>query len=312
MINSPWNSTSLRQHKTDVIVSELAFASSAGRGIKPEGDTVSMVTPYADKVPVFIQPITKYELGNRKVVGENSVIIDARSFSKKDMSLPGEIIINNQTQFEFALRVGELTAYWINNESTRIDLMRAGDLPATVFISWISFAIANKLGLDEETARKLQIITGIYYAHLYHDAEVTGGNGGEKIAKLVNRWTRHPVDLVFATVEDTGYMNDLGDYIAEVKKAFSSNTRVAQVNVGLLISSLSNSWFGFGAAETIAVSMEYPPVFLALIEAALNSRVWKKSGIGRQVERFARGNLGTDFTRTLGMLVGRGRFPGQR
>lgn len=304
MINSPWNSTNLKQHDVNKIVSELAFAASSGRGLKTESDNVLMVTPYAAEVPTFISPITKHELGDRKLGSSAAVVIDARSFTRKDNQLPNEIVINNQTQYEFSLRLAELTAYWVNNENSRIDLMRTGDLPASVFISWISQAISYKLGLDEETSRKLQIITGVYYAHLYHGSEVTSDREKEKIGMLVNRWTRHPIDIVLSVVADVEYMNDIHDYVKEVKKAFSSNTRISQVNVGLLFTALGNSWFGFGAVELVAVSMEYPPIFLAIVEAALNSKVWKKTAISRVTERFDRGNVGKDFTRKLSGLVG--------
>jgi hypothetical protein len=313
MIDSPWSATVLRQHKTDTIVSELMLAMASGNGVVPEGDDLFFVTAYADKVPVFNLPITRVELGDRRVANPDAVYLDARSFSKKDMNRPGEFVVNNATQYDFIARVGELTAFWLKNPDNRLDVLRAGDISAQVYISWLSYAIANKLGLDEDTARTLQILSGIFYAHLYHGAdEALSDRGKTKIAALVTRWTRAPAEMVLEQVQNVSYMNLLGDYVEEVKRTFSQNTRVDQVNVGFIIRALTNSWFGFGAQDIVAVAKEYPPVFVALIEAALNSRLWKKSQLGKLVERFDRGTTGKEFSKNLSVLVGRNNYPDAR
>lgn len=309
MINSPWNSSVLKQHPTATLVNEIVQVQISGRGIHTE-DGVQIITPYAEKVPPFIQPLTGAEFGERVFDG---VVIDGRSFTKKHPTLPGEIIINNTTQFAISLRIAQLTRFWQAYPDNRLDLMRTGDLPAQVFIAWMSYAITSKLGLDEETSRVLQILTAIYYAHLYHDTEeATSARGKEKIVRVVNRWTRHPLELIQSTVDDAGYLDTLFDYVDAVKKAFAHNTRVSQVNVGLLVSSLNNSWFGFGAQETVAVAMEYPPIFLALVEAGLNSRAFKNTRLNQVAERFSRGSAGTDFLRNLAVLVGQNKPQGSR
>lgn len=309
MIDSPWNATSFKQYRTDTLVSELMIAQASGRGIKQDGDNISIVTPYADKVPFFKIPVTRHEMGDRKVHNPNGVFVDGRSFIRKDPNQPGGVVTNNQTQYDFIYRIGELTAYWVNNRETRMDLCRAGDLPASVFISWVSFAITKQLGLDEETARSVQILTGIYYAHLYHDSgEATSLRGKATIVKLVHRWTRHPVDMIVAAVDGTEYISNLPEYIATVKAAFPENTRLSMINAGLLVTILNKSWFGFGAEELLNASVEYPPIFLALVEAAANSKVWRKTGLGMLVERFIAGNNAADFSKNLSMLVGRNRY----
>lgn len=309
MINSPWNSSVLKQHSTATLVNEVIQAKLSGRGLHDE-DGILVVTPYADKIPTFFQPLTASEFGDATYPG---IVIDGRSFTKKHPTLPGEIIINNTTQFGITLRIAKLTRFWQDNPESRLDLMRTGDLPAQVFIAWMSFASSSKLGLDEETSRVLQIITAIYYAHLYHDTEeATSARGQEKVVRLVNRWTRHPVDLIQSTVADVGYLDNLFDYVAAIKQTFAHNTRISLINVGLLNSALNRSWFGLGSEETVSVAMEYPPIFLALVEAALNSRAWKNTRLSQTTERFARGTAGSDFSRSLAMLVGQNKPAGGR
>lgn len=309
MIDSPWNATSFKQHRTETLVSELMIAQASGRGIKYDGDNIAIVTPYADKVPLFKLPVTRHEIGDRKVHNPDGVYLDGRSFMRKDPNQPGGVVTNNQTQYDFIYRMGELTAYWVNNRETRMDMCRTGDLPASVFISWVSFAITKQLGLDEETARQVQILTGIYYAHLYHDAgEATSVRGKATITKLVHRWTRHPVDMIVSAVESSPYLDSLPKYIEVLKATFPENTRVDMVNAGLVVTILNKSWFGFGAEELLNACVEYPPIFLALVEAAANSKVWRRTGLGMLVERFIVGNNAADFSKGLSTLVGRSRY----
>ena len=313
MIDSPWNSTSFKQYRTEDLVSELMIAQASGRGIKLDGDHIAIVTPYAPEVPLFKLPVTRLEMGTRKVNNPDGVFIDGRTFMRKDPSQPGGVVTNNQTQYDFAYRVGELTAYWVNNRDTRMDMCRTGDLPASVFISWVSFAITKQLGLDEETARQVQILTGIYYAHLYHDGgEVTSTRGKATVAKLVYRWTRHPADMIARAVESAPYIDTLPKYILVLKAMFPENTRLEIMNSGLLVTILNKSWFGYGAEELLNASTEYPPIFLALVEAAANSKVWRKTGLGMLVERFITGNNAAEFSKALSILVGRSRYTPMR
>jgi hypothetical protein len=310
MIDSPWKATSFKQHLTTELVSELMLAQAGGRGIVPEGDNVLIVSPHAAKVPVFNIPVTRHELGDRKAANSDAVFIDGRSFMKKDLNQAGGQIVNNQTQYDFSIRMAELTAYWVQHEATRLDLMRTSDMPASVFIAWISGAASRNLSLDEATAQVLQILTGIYYAHLYHDeAEATSPRGKGTITKLVQRWTRAPVATVATMVESCSYMGSLPDYIEVVKQVFAQNTRVSLLNNALIVMTLNKSWMGFGSEDVIAASLEYPAIFLALVEAASNSKVFRRSSLGRLVERFDTGDIGKKYSQALSVLVGRNRYP---
>lgn len=304
MIDSPWQSIWLKQHGTEKIASELAKAkvTPGALQVAEDGDVI-IITPYAQDVPVFYIPITENELGGRKLFNPGAIFVDGRSFMKKSTQIKGETVTNNQTTQEFTLRAAKLIHYWFNAPTARLDLMRTSDLPATAFTGWISSEISSKLGLDADTLRTLQIITATFYAHLYHaESEVMSERGQDKVIRLVSRWTRHPLDKI-DIVKDLAYMRGMTEYVDEVKRIFSSNTRIAMISTGLLISSLNRGWFGAGANELMTVAIEYPPVWLALVEAASNSKVYKKTGLGRVVERYSRATMAADFSKSLDILL---------
>ena len=107
-------------------------------------------------------------------------------------------------------------------------------------------------------------------------------------------------------VEDAPYMALLEDYVTHLHNHFSANTRISQVNVGFIVMSLGRSWFGFGAQEIAGCAIEYPPAFLALVEAAANTKVWRKTHLGTLVQRLgATGKTLEEFTRSMEMLAGK-------
>ena len=127
MITSPWNSTVLRQYKTGGIISELAVAKAMG-GLVADGASVVLVTPIAEKVPAFMLPITSEEYGSRKLNENGVVYVDGRSFMRREQRNASGFVVANQTQADFTVRLGELTALWVKDHSLRDDFLRVGDL----------------------------------------------------------------------------------------------------------------------------------------------------------------------------------------
>ncbi|MNZ95078.1 hypothetical protein D3C78_1142090 [compost metagenome] len=312
MINSPWNSTALRQYKLSGILSELAVAKAMG-GLISDGPTVVLVTPAAEKVPTFVLPITSEEYADRKLNDNGAVFMDARSFMRREARSDTGFVVNNQMQADFFNRIGELTALWVRDPGMREDFLRTGDIAAQVYISWVSSTIANKLGVDLEVAREIQIITALFYVQRFYSAEdCLSDRGKEKSVKLIQRWTRAPLPLITGIVDDMPYMALLEDFIKGLQAHFSNNTRISQVNAGFLVMTLGRSWFGYGAQEIAAVAIEYPPAYLSLVEAAANAKVWRKTHLGKLVENLNQNRAAEAFARSMEVLAGEARGSDRR
>lgn len=304
MIISPWNSTVLRRYQLATLVSELAIAKATG-GLIKDSASVILVTPLADKVPTFVMPLTSCEYADRKLDDSGAVFMDGRSFMRRENRADAGFVVANQLQADFFCRMGELTSLWVKDASVREDFLRTGDIAAQTYIAWVSHSIASKLGLDLDVAREVQIITALFYVHHFTDAEeALSVRGKERAVKLIQRWTRHPVQLIAGIVEAQGYMTYLDDFIKALHTHFAHNTRVSQVNTGFLVMTLGRSWFGWGAQEIAAVALEYPPAFLALVEAACNAKVWRKTHLGKLVERLNTGRAADEFIRSMEVLAG--------
>lgn len=307
MINSPWKSTALRQSKIDEILSELAVAKAVG-GLVAESDAVVLVTPMAGKVPAFSLPITSEEYAARKLSSTDAVFIDGRSFMRKEQRSDVGAIITNQTQADFTVRLGELTSLWVKSPELRPDFLRVSDLAARTYISWIAGVASGKLGTDLDTSREIQIITGLFYIHqCYGPDEVLSKAGKDRSMAMIQRWTKHPIQTITDIVNNAPYMSLLEDYVTVLKGHFSSNTRVATLSPGLYTMTLNRSWFGFGAEQICCVAFEYPPAFLALVEAAANAKVWRKTSLGLKVQQLASSSDMEALSRSMETLAGQAR-----
>lgn len=304
MINSPWQSTVLRQHKLANILSELVYAATDGN-LMQESKDVLFVTPKASSVPVFISPLTTHEYGQDRM-RTTAAILDGRSFMRLDRHAEVGYVITNQLQADFFARVGLLTSYWVNEPEYRQDFLRVGEVPAQTYIAWVSQAITTKLGINVELAREIQILVALFYIHQFVSSDEANDKKEQaKYTTMIMRWTRAPAEMVSGIVDVCSYMPHMEDFVKELQSQFQHNTRISQINVGFLVMTLGRSWFGYGANEIAAVSIEYPPMYLALIEAACNSKVWKKTQLGRLTERFTVGRAGDAFLRSMDMLVAR-------
>ena len=305
MFDSPWQCTVLRQHKPILnnIILELAQAQALG-GLVAGSERTILVTPGAEKVPAFVVPVTFYDYSDKKLNAQKLAYVDARSALRKEMRGDQGHVVSNQMQLDLLSRMGDLCQYWAADPSVRSDYLQAGDLPCQVFSAWVSGAISAKLGLPPETVRELQILSCLYFNHQFEEVdEATSERGRERNVRRIVRQLRHPVDMVTAIVNECSYMDSMDSFIENIKRHFSGSVRLAQVNTGFMIMALGNAWFGYGAQTLCAVAAEYPPVFMALVEAAANTKVWKKTHLGRLVERLNTGNVAERFTRSMDILL---------
>ena len=82
-------------------------------------------------------------------------------------------------------------------------------------------------------------------------------------------------------------------------KDTGTSPRLASLNAGFLVTAIGGVWFGANARENVAVSLEYPPLFITLVYKALMDRSYHSTMLSRFVEISNRRDAGKDFTRNL-------------
>lgn len=246
---------------------------------------VFVVGPDNTEVPAFSHP---FRLEDKDEV---VYVIDGRPYLRKGID---GFTITNVSEYNQLLIRAALSKDW---ETTPNSLLSLGDLPIIVFSRWMSNAITSRLGLTPEDQVKLMVVTLFYWYSLFRNDEFDDKDKNN-IARKISKISYIPTNITMGLIDTIGYMEDVNAYIDTVIKVVGS-TRLEKLNAGLLFSMMGGSWFGLNSKEIIAVAIEHPPTFVSIIAAALESRSYRKSIIGRLVLDNDKKQLGKTFTHSL-------------
>ncbi len=261
---------------------------SPDKGIPLEG--ILAVMPGDDEIPNFSHPIkAEFKSGTYYV-------IDARPFLKLERN--GEVSITNLTDYKFLLFRAGLNNAWDGEPD---DLLGLGDLATIAFIRWLTNTLTSRFGLDPENQVRLTTVTIFYWYSLFRDEEFSDRDKNNILKKLT-KVSFVPMSTSMTMVDDIPYMPNITDYIEVVKDVVGSS-RLENLNIGILYSMLGGSWFGLNAKEVIAVSLEHPPTFIAMVLSALESRSYRKTYIGKLVLDNDKRGMGNEFTKGVYSLI---------
>lgn len=300
MFLSPYQTTPCKDYNLKAIVQELLLGKVEGM-LLDRGDGIWLTTPSLSQVPIFTQPITRIEMDNRKDVPD--VIIDGRTLLRHNRSGSGdEWTVSNLTEHEFQLMRAKLQKLWMQDSFDKLDLLRVGDLGAITFINWVCKSLSSKLGLDPQQYLNTTVIVGYYYASLHYEETQFDEDTKMKIAQQVSRWTRVPVINSLSIIDQLGYMETVRDLV-DALKVHGGSMRLNQLNIGLIYALLGGSWFGNNSRETVAVSLEHPPTFTALMKAALELRSYKNAMLSKVASMQVRAGNDAEYLKNLNFLI---------
>jgi hypothetical protein len=300
MFNSPYGTTPCKDYKIDAIV-DAVMAERIDGALVTLRDRMELVGPASANVPVFTQPLTVFEFGDRK--DKPQIVIDARSLLRLTRGGDQPFTVSNFSEMELQESRAALQLFWQNPSNNKTDLLRAGDLPAITFVNWISRSVAGKLGLDPEQQMVLAIVTAYYYSCLFYQFDEFDDNTKLRIANSIARWTRIPADKVLEVTDELGYLANVREYIGAVRKCVVT-TRIEHFELGFLYAMLGGSWFGSGSSrETVCISLEHPPTFIALVLASLNSRSYRNATLAKVVLMAVKGGNDRDFVRGIQSIL---------
>lgn len=291
MFKSPYETKAARFYDVKEVGTSIKEASVAGELIFPKTLSgtdlmdIKGVTALSESVPSFPHPIEV------SLMAGDYTIVDLRPYTR--VSKSGEIEITNTGEYNLAI----VRAMLQNNWNQDPQELLFGDFPPMIFMKWLGGAITSKLGLNPEEQVMLNMVTGFYYFSLFNE-ENFSETEKLQIAKRVAKLSFIPLDTAVDIAERLDYMESLDVYIDTLKEMVRS-PRIDNLNSGLLLTILGNSWFGFNAKEMTATAIEYPPLFISMVLAALESRSYRKSYLGDLVYRNDKRNMGKDFSKLV-------------
>lgn len=252
-------------------------------------------------IPFFIHPlIVSLEPIKQK---ETMVCMDIRSFAsynKNSQDTNDALLVRNKMELDLARIRTVLNMVWITERP--MNLRDISSVPTAVFSSWISETIAKRFALDPKDQLVIQIIACIYYNTLFSDHNTFSEEEKVRTIGSIIKITRAPSKLVLEIFEKVTEMPNIKEFCKNIRD-IGENTRLQDFNEGVLVSLLITSWFGTNSKEMLAVALEHPPTWIAIVYSSFVERTYKNSGIAKISQRYAQGKGETDFVRSLVALI---------
>lgn len=291
MFNTPYETTACKAYITKNI--ENAIKNSVGfrdgfidvyrNNERRDGAIVAIVnSSYTKDIPNFNHPF---------VMGEEDkqvIYIDARSYSNPKQTTFEKIDFKNATENYFNLTKAKLMHIWLDKDPNI--LKNISTLPASAFTAFFTERIGRNYALNPTQQIYLSVHTALYYYNLFFTIEdlrknISNDHGIAAMITHVNKTVKVPIKIIEEVIEiykDNDLVSDLDSYCNLCEKVTNAVALrdIAKTN---LYSLLGGGWIG--NREVVAVAIEYPPIWIAMISLALNERTYKNSTIAQIVER---------------------------
>lgn len=283
MFDSNYTTSLLSRQRLQPIQDQLDYALADNLvrfDILPEFPFLGMVVgrgPGIDKVPVFNHPL---------LLADGRIIIDLRPYHNS-LNIAGEITIPENSPAMMQVKLAIYQWLWLEDPQSRTAFYRSlNQLPIRTFVNWLADNLVRKLGVDPETQFKVRTIVAWYYRCLFvaEDELQMDEESLYRHASAISQITWLNVEAIVPLIQECGYIADLDGLVEQLKKLGSR--RIDSLTTGTIYAVMNNTWFGSASApELVAAALEYPPTFIALVEAALTERRYRKAGITQALER---------------------------
>lgn len=247
-----------------------------------------------EDVPMFLHPLmTRYKLNE-------TIVIDLRAYTKKDPAT-GKYVFRQTNESILQLNRALLNARWLKDEPSVF--LNTSPLPMIIFSSIVSESIARRFLLNPNEQLTLAVYSAYYYYCLFTDNKEFDQEDRSRIYSAISRNLRtSAIDverILDSVTEVLSGVKDFCDHLYDVV----GNVRLRNFNTVLLFQILGGLWFGINSRETIAVALEHPPTWLALIESAYSDRTYRNTILAKTAERKTSKQGAQDFIRAINTLI---------
>lgn len=209
-----------------------------------------------------------------------------------------EADIRNMTEYLLTKAKVVLSMAWLNGEVSAIknDLVFAGE----VYCKWLGEVISKKYGLDAKDQLVCTIAIHYYWQSLF--VNEIDENTVQKFVIRTAQVTKAPATLIFQVFDRISSLSDIKSLCTAIISA-CENVRLHDFNLGMLLSIISNSWYGHDAKDILSVALEHPPTWCAVVYAALTERTYKSSMVARVTERLSKYGQGDAYVKSFSSYV---------
>lgn len=248
----------------------------------------------ADAIPSFAHPMLVQGPDKNEML-----VVDLRAVGRWDQQ-QYKFVIRNEIEDSLLKARARINDIWLGQN--RRSLKTISPLPMAVFSSWLSEAIGRRFALDAREQLNLAILAAIFYNTLFDNETELSGEEKNRLAGVVARATRASAEDVFKLLDAAPVIADVKAFVGAAQE-LGSEVRLKNLSAGLLYEIIGGTWYGLNAREVIAVAVEHPPTWIAVLLAAYNERSFKNSQITKITERPSNRDNGGNFLRSVLTLI---------
>lgn len=254
-------------------------------------------------IPLFAHPLY---LPN--VQGYQFLCLDIRPFVRKERlevddwsKIPP---IRNTTEYQFARDRFILNLAWLTGATHQ--LQSQFPLAGTVFAGWLSELISRQYALDPRDQVALFCLSYLHYQSLFQESPDLDEETRQAAVIHIIKTTPAPGALIRECVDgilSKGYALGTINGYCDAVRDYLQNVRLEKFSAGVLVTLTGQSWFGLNAKEILAVALEHPPTWMAIVYTALQERTFRNSNIAKLAERYIKGTVRTDYINAMSLLL---------
>lgn len=296
IINVPKTKKEVEKH---LITDDLILVNHAGLqsdfAIIPVG--LMGNCPAALSIPFFVNPL-QVTLNHK-----NYILMDFRPFTVPTGKgcLYTDVRVRSNTEFELAKDRLIFSLDW----ALKVQNPRGIKEPVTsiktnfkfasfVFSKWISKLLTQRFNLYPDESLTVEIISNYYYQMLFEENDTIDHTTMEKFLIHTIKNTGAKADSIEKIFKQIGPMSGVNDLCVNIARILE-NVKLEDLNSGLLITIVGNSWFGINSKELLGIALEYPPSFIPLVYNALKEKTYKHTYLATVANAYAKNKGVNEF-----------------
>ena len=275
-----------------------------GDSKNPAATVLTNTTPEENAIPSFPFPLF-FNSPTKDKESESYVVFDGRPFiAGNQLDAAGQLNVRLSTEYSLNKAMAILTAYWCGEKYN--DFKYLTKTPMAAYASLVSESIARRYGLDPKDQLIISIIAAAFYSNLFNEQTTLTENQKVSSVPNITAATFAKSDMVFEILDKISSLSNLKDLVDSIKTC-TENPRLDDLNVGIIISVISGTWFGTNGKAIVSAALEHPPTWVTLLYSAFTERSFKNSGLSKVVDKY-RGNKGeVEFTRAMKNLFSKAK-----
>jgi len=236
-------------------------------------------------------PIWEFPLVFKDIKDNTIIAVDVRMYvdvKKNPSFLNLSEIVKDKSAFTFkilnALLVGDMLSESYDK------LIPTEQHVVTAATLWLSESINSIVMLNPVEKVTLEVILSAYFYKFYLNSPLDKSTEEVIRMKVSKTKLSLPVNNAFITDVFTKLdmsMSNVNELVSNIKNVLNSD-KGNMLTSDVIVSAVSNSWYGPGTNETTLVSLENLPTLITLVYAALSDKTYKRSRISTILDKYKR------------------------